>query len=348
MQTMQPPSEAEIPSDTPQPAPGDDLPTPETWRQRFRGLRYLEGKGPREVCSRLRELCQRWLEPQRRSKEQIVEVLVLEQFLAILPQEMQSWEWGCSMETCAEAVAMAEGFQLGKKKGELQVTVRVKVEEMILDKMQHMEALQEPGDSWPEQPETDRVDNPLEESGERETPGPCDKQPSVPKEEPPPHQESDSPKTEETWEQSAGESSSGPCPRQGRSSGAGAATLTRAQQQPPEEGPVIVELQRAFPGRLEEKDSLTHEPGQVEKDQGRPPNQGETVELPKVFEEVAVYFTRKEWELLEDEDKVLYRDQMLKNYQALVSLDHTPITVIRRNGLGAGPSENQFSFPEDL
>uniref|UniRef100_A0A7M4EQX6 KRAB domain-containing protein n=1 Tax=Crocodylus porosus TaxID=8502 RepID=A0A7M4EQX6_CROPO len=39
-----------------------------------------------------------------------------------------------------------------------------------------------------------------------------------------------------------------------------------------------------------------------------------------VFENVALHFTRKEWELLEDEDKVLYQDQMLRNYQALVSL----------------------------
>uniref|UniRef100_A0A7M4EA75 KRAB domain-containing protein n=1 Tax=Crocodylus porosus TaxID=8502 RepID=A0A7M4EA75_CROPO len=41
---------------------------------------------------------------------------------------------------------------------------------------------------------------------------------------------------------------------------------------------------------------------------------------PGVFEDVAVYFTRKEWELLEDEDTVLYQHQMLRNFQALVSL----------------------------
>uniref|UniRef100_A0A7M4F5Q6 KRAB domain-containing protein n=1 Tax=Crocodylus porosus TaxID=8502 RepID=A0A7M4F5Q6_CROPO len=42
-----------------------------------------------------------------------------------------------------------------------------------------------------------------------------------------------------------------------------------------------------------------------------------------VFEDVAVYFMWKEWELLEDEDKGLYRDQMLRNYQALISLGIT-------------------------
>ncbi|XP_059585305.1 zinc finger and SCAN domain-containing protein 26-like [Alligator mississippiensis] len=86
--------------------------------QRFQGLFYLKSKGPREVCRRLQELCRGWLEPQRRSKEQVLELVVLEQFLAILPPGMQSWEWGRSVETCAEAVALAEGIQLGQGEGD--------------------------------------------------------------------------------------------------------------------------------------------------------------------------------------------------------------------------------------
>ncbi|XP_059574961.1 zinc finger protein 496-like [Alligator mississippiensis] len=112
---MQPPSEPEIPLETPPPAPGHDLPTPHAWRQRFWGLRYREVAGPREVCGRLRELAQRWLEPQRRSKEQMLELVVLEQFLAILPRETRSWQWGRGVETCAQAVALAEGVQLGQE-----------------------------------------------------------------------------------------------------------------------------------------------------------------------------------------------------------------------------------------
>uniref|UniRef100_A0A8C3XKE1 KRAB domain-containing protein n=1 Tax=Chelydra serpentina TaxID=8475 RepID=A0A8C3XKE1_CHESE len=38
------------------------------------------------------------------------------------------------------------------------------------------------------------------------------------------------------------------------------------------------------------------------------------------FEDVALYFTREEWELLSRPEKQLYRDQMLRNYRALVSL----------------------------
>ncbi|XP_043373274.1 putative protein ZNF720 isoform X3 [Dermochelys coriacea] len=48
------------------------------------------------------------------------------------------------------------------------------------------------------------------------------------------------------------------------------------------------------------------------------------------FEDVALYFTREEWELLSRPEKQLYRDQMLRNYRALVSLgtDPTPLTLM--------------------
>ncbi|XP_059574904.1 zinc finger protein 436-like [Alligator mississippiensis] len=326
-QAMPPPPQPQDPSETPPPAPGHDLPAPHAWRQRFRGLRYREGAGPREVCGRLRELAQRWLEPQRRSKEQMLELVVLEQFLAILPRETRSWEWGRGVETCAQAVALAEGVQLGQEEDEtLQVTVSVKAEEVSSDKMQLVGTLQDPGASWPAQPRTRGVDGPVEEWGERETLGPGDKLPRVPKEEPLPQQESDVPNPEETGEVSADNSCSGWCPRRGPSPGEGAGTLSRAEQQLPEEGPGNLELQRTSPGRPEERSSLTPEPGQVQRGQGKPPKQEESWELREVFEDVAVYFSRKEWELLEDDDKVLYQDQMLKNYQALVSRGYGGLT----------------------
>ncbi|XP_053146143.1 zinc finger protein with KRAB and SCAN domains 1-like isoform X2 [Hemicordylus capensis] len=82
----------------------------EKQRQHFRHFCYEEAEGPRGAYSRLQELCHGWLKVERHSKEQIMELLILEQFLAILPLEIQSWVRKHGPETCTQAVALAEDF----------------------------------------------------------------------------------------------------------------------------------------------------------------------------------------------------------------------------------------------
>ncbi|XP_054831606.1 zinc finger protein 24-like isoform X2 [Eublepharis macularius] len=93
-------------------APGVDLLGVDRLCRRFWHFRYQEAEGPREMCAQLRELCYQWLKPERRTKEEILELVILEQFLSILPPEIQRWVREKGPENCAQAVVLAEAFLL--------------------------------------------------------------------------------------------------------------------------------------------------------------------------------------------------------------------------------------------
>nr|XP_028573519.1 zinc finger protein 213-like [Podarcis muralis] len=80
----------------------------EVQRQCFRQFRFQEVEDPQRAYGQLRELCRQWLKPEKHTKEQILDLVVLEQFLAILPQETQKRMEKCSPKACAQAVALAE------------------------------------------------------------------------------------------------------------------------------------------------------------------------------------------------------------------------------------------------
>ncbi|NP_808426.2 zinc finger and SCAN domain-containing protein 20 isoform X1 [Mus musculus] len=86
------------------------VPGPEVSRRCFRQFRYRDAAGPHEAFSQLWALCCRWLRPELRLKEQILELLVLEQFLSILPREVQTWVQARHPESGEEAVALVEDW----------------------------------------------------------------------------------------------------------------------------------------------------------------------------------------------------------------------------------------------
>ncbi|XP_039201291.1 zinc finger protein with KRAB and SCAN domains 7-like isoform X3 [Crotalus tigris] len=84
-------------------------------RQHFRQCCYQELEGPRRVYGQLQDLCRQWLKPEKHTKEQILEMIIQEQLLGMLPAEVQNWVRECGPKDCIEMVALAEDFLTGHR-----------------------------------------------------------------------------------------------------------------------------------------------------------------------------------------------------------------------------------------
>uniref|UniRef100_U3KPM9 Zinc finger and SCAN domain-containing protein 12 n=1 Tax=Oryctolagus cuniculus TaxID=9986 RepID=U3KPM9_RABIT len=123
----------------------DTTPNREVFRWDFRHFCYQETSGPREALDRLRELCRQWLRPETHTTEQILELLVLEQFLAILPEELRAWVRQHHPESGEEAVTVLEDLERELDEPGCQVLVHTEKQEMSLQEMVPLGTEPEPG-----------------------------------------------------------------------------------------------------------------------------------------------------------------------------------------------------------
>ncbi|XP_069485171.1 uncharacterized protein [Ambystoma mexicanum] len=63
----------------------------ESYRKKFRSLKFTTGTRPQAVALQLSGLGRKWLKPGIRSSEEIVELIIVEQFIQILPEEAGEW-----------------------------------------------------------------------------------------------------------------------------------------------------------------------------------------------------------------------------------------------------------------
>lgn len=101
----------ESPFPGPDAAPPGEPSSPETACQLFRQFPYQVMSGPHETLRQLRKLCFQWLQPELHTKEQILEMLLLEQFLTILPGEIQMWVRKQCPGSGEEAVTLVESLK---------------------------------------------------------------------------------------------------------------------------------------------------------------------------------------------------------------------------------------------
>ena len=81
----------------------------ETYRQRFRTLKPKDEESPKELMTRLQDLASRWMR-ETSSHQELLDLLVWEQFLKVLPQDVRVAVLERQPKDCEEASQFAENF----------------------------------------------------------------------------------------------------------------------------------------------------------------------------------------------------------------------------------------------
>ena len=81
----------------------------EIYRQRFHKLKPKEGESPQELMTRLHDLATRWTK-ETTSREELIDLMVREQFLSILPGYVRVAVIERKPKNCEEASTFAENY----------------------------------------------------------------------------------------------------------------------------------------------------------------------------------------------------------------------------------------------
>lgn len=82
----------------------------ETYRLKFRSCELGEEETPKELQVRLKELYYKWMDPKAKTKEQIGDTIILEQFLKVLNPELCTWIKERNPKTSQDAADLTEAF----------------------------------------------------------------------------------------------------------------------------------------------------------------------------------------------------------------------------------------------
>ncbi|XP_065146743.1 uncharacterized protein [Paramisgurnus dabryanus] len=87
----------------------------ETFRQRFRNLNTPVDESPQELYTRLKDLFCKWVNYDSSTKKDIMETLVLEQYLQVLHPDVRTWVKEGDPATAEEAASLVEAYIKARK-----------------------------------------------------------------------------------------------------------------------------------------------------------------------------------------------------------------------------------------
>lgn len=96
--------------------------SPETYRQQFRAYTVPAGETPTETYHRLKGLYRWWVRPDQLAKEQIGELIILEQLLRVLPADVRTWVREHEPEDGLTAAKLALQHQNARRGGPARFT----------------------------------------------------------------------------------------------------------------------------------------------------------------------------------------------------------------------------------